>query len=402
MRRYRKPECGTPVETYKLILQGKLKSFPRGFFLYDLDRTATKEIVRYFITDIMRYETREDILVKIRKQDFEKNKLSGLITLMYNSSPSRAAIDAFPELNMHLWEFHETMNDYWTGENGKEHGKEAVHWLFYEKLRLRDEDIPGNFSWDIFKKNRLSGAVKRAFNTSLQECAAYCFPGLFPEWALLSHVPNKYWTEERGIYALKWTFEEKLHLKREDIVSLYSRDFMKEQNLYGMVQRCFDSDLYKAIDTIYPGEFMPWEFNVGSGFWTKENATLSMKWLLEKMEKVPGWTIENNLSYKTLKDNGLQSLIELYELTDLLNEVRPGYKTFQLKAYNPNGYWNWKTSKEALQWLIEDKLKITYDEALRLTHNKLRENGMSGILKYFDMPFPKLFKMLFPDKIGKI
>lgn len=401
MRKQKKLSYWTPVEIYQHILLGKEKSFPRGFFLYDVDHTATKEIVRYFISVIMRYETREDILIKIRKQDFAENKLAGLLAIMYNSSPSEAAIEAFPELKMNLWEFHETKNNYWTGENGKEHGKEAVHWLFYEKLGLKDEDIPGHFSWVVFEENRLAGAVKRAFNISLQECAAYCFPGLFPEWALLKHVPNNYWTEEKGIYALKWTIEVKLHLKRDEIVSVYGREFMKEHNLYGMIQRCFNSDIYRAIEAAYPGEFKPWEFHVSSGFWTKENSILAMEWLIDKMEKVPGWTIENDLSYKTLKRNGLYSLTELYELTDLLNEVRPGYKTFQLRGYSPNGYWNWKTSKEALQWLIEEKLEITYGEAKNLTNRNLVENGLSGILKYFDMSFPNLLEMLFPEKFKR-
>ena len=239
------PSYTDPVGLYEQIRKGKRSRFPPGYFLYDTENEAVRKIVRFFVKDILGYMTREDILRKIRKDDFYQHKLAGLVALKYDSSPSLAVMDAFPELSMRPWEFHECHNNYWSGEGGYERAVEAFRFVFHERMGLfsKEEILPYLNNEKILEVG-LGGAFKRGFGSNLYLCAEKCFPGLLKEWEPGEHVVNNYWTKEKGIKALRWLFEEHLGFTRDEIIEHFSRDFAKKHQLYGMLQRCFNSNVY--------------------------------------------------------------------------------------------------------------------------------------------------------------
>lgn len=328
-RRIKPLEYTNPVCLYKDILKGEVKTFPSGYFLYDTDRSASKEIVRFFLEEYLGYRTRQDILMKVRLDDFRKNKLGGLINLVYQTSPSRAAMDAFPEYKMLPWEFHECHNSYWKGEAGITRAIEAFHEVFHNRMGISSkEDIKPYMNHESITELGLHGAFKRGFNSSLYTCAEFCFPGMFQPWELGSHVDNGFWTEEKGIKALKWLLEEELNLTRDEIPHTLNRELLKKYDLYGMIQRCFNGNKETAIDKTYPGVYKPWE--------------------LPRTEV---------------------------------------------------NYWNKETVKEALDWLIYDKLKITPIEAMNLRQKDTYPYGLYGLIRYEKIPFRAIVKKYYSKEI---
>lgn len=316
----------SPVEIYLEILSGKRKSFPRGFLMYDTDNAASKEIVRFFIQNILELKTRDDILMKIRKDAFGKYKLGGLLNIRYKTSPSRAAIDAFPELKMQPWEFHEAQNNYWKGEGAEERAIEAFRFVYYEKLKLKPDEVVTHLTHESVAKEKLLGAIKIVFDSNLNLAIQKCFPevGAYT-WEIGGHVPNRYWNKERGIEAFRTLLEDELKLSREEICSKLSRKFMKEHNLYGMVQRCFNSNIYEALNALYPNEFMPWELSkVGRNFWTEETSKQAIKWYLEtKLHISPNDAIY--LPKKTMEKDGLYGAIQCLRHKDMREIVEEIY-----------------------------------------------------------------------------
>ncbi|MBU3145845.1 hypothetical protein [Clostridium sp. CF012] len=68
-------------------------------------------------------------------------------------------------------------------------------------------------------------------------------------------IPNKYWTLETGIEATKWLVEEKLKLSTYDINKKLSRNVFNEYGLGGMLRRCFNRSVFKALNSTYPDRF---------------------------------------------------------------------------------------------------------------------------------------------------
>lgn len=283
-RKTEEPFYDDPAELYIQIYQGKRKRFPSGYFRYDTNSAAVHKIVRYFITDILGYRTREDILRKIRKQDFYNHKLAGLVAIKYSSSPSLAAMDAFPELDMQPWEFHECHNNYWAGEGGEERAVEAFRFMFHQRMGLfTKEEILPHLNHEKIRGTELVGAFKVVFESNLYLCAEKCFPGMFKEWEPGEHVVNNYWTKEKGIKALRWLFDEHLRFTRDEILAHFSRNFAKKHQMYGMLQTCFNSNVFEALDAAYPGEYKIWEvIKVPKDYWNETTVKDALDWALYK------------------------------------------------------------------------------------------------------------------------
>ena len=78
-----------------------------------------------------------------------------------------------------------------------------------------------------------------------------------------------------------------------------------------MLQYCFNSSLYQAINTTYPNKFKEWEFKrTPKNFWTKEKGIEATKWLIEEKLKLTDDELKEQLSVKLFKDNGLVGMLK--------------------------------------------------------------------------------------------
>lgn len=375
------------IEIYELVRTGVLGRFPLYFFDCDESDIYCPLIVRHLIEDILNLKDRNEVTQKIRKSSFTENKLAGLLSIKYDSSPSKAVINAYPERNYKLWEFHECQNNYWVGEKGRANGIEATKWLFEEKLKWNKEDIKEGATWDLFTSNGLRGMLKRAFNNSIWECIESTYPGAFKRWEIGEHVPNEYWDIEKGTEALRWLIEERLKWTKEDVKEKLDKQVFIDNDLYGMVQRCFFSSPFLAINSAFPEVYKPWELKkVPLGYWTLDNAILATRWLIEEKLKWSDSDIREKLSGATFKENGFIILSEKFTPYEIISNTYPNrnYLPWELRASTTSGFWNEENSILAIKWLIKEKLKINVSEAYNLTKKTFKDYGISGAFHWFN------------------
>ena len=113
------------INTYKKVLSGELKRFPRKTW-NNITVEETKTIVDYFLNDLLKW-SEEEIRNKLKFSIFEKYKLCGLMKY-YNNSPYELLKIVYPDKNFRK-------------ENIKRKGN----------LRIVHESFDGG-SWLILKK----------------------------------------------------------------------------------------------------------------------------------------------------------------------------------------------------------------------------------------------------------
>ncbi len=242
------------IEVYKLVLSGGLKIFPNHFWSCKESDHYSPYITRYLIEDILNWNDK-GIINNLRKQTFRDYKLSTMLSVKYNNSPYMAISKAYPDKDFKPWDFINTPNNYWKGSNGKDNASKAIKWLIEDKLKWSMDDVRDKINFQIFTEHNLAGMIIYAFDNDMFKAIDYTYPNTFKRWEIGSHVKNNYWTEEKGITATRWLIEDKLKWSDEDIRKYYSRQIFKDNNLYGMLQRCFNNNPYVALDKAYPGKF---------------------------------------------------------------------------------------------------------------------------------------------------
>lgn len=85
----------TIITTYKNVLNGVIISFPRHFWVGETGKQNAIICTKYLIEEILNY-TEEDIKKKIILNSFVKNKLTGMMRIIYNDSTYQAINAAYP------------------------------------------------------------------------------------------------------------------------------------------------------------------------------------------------------------------------------------------------------------------------------------------------------------------
>ena len=311
----------TPIEIYELVRSGKLKKFPMYFWQCDESDEYSPLITRHMIENILHWND-EDIKKNLRKSTFRQNSLGGLLNCKCKDSPSDAICKAYPEKKFMPWDFVNAPNHYWRKAEGRQNAINAVKWLIEEKLQWSEDDIITKLNHQIFSDNNLLGMLKKAFNSTLFEAMEAAYPGKFKKWQLGDHVENSYWNREEGILAVKWLIDHNLRWTDDDIKKKYSKTIFKANNLYGMIQRCFNTSPYEAINAAYPDRFKEWELsNVPRNFWNAENCTKAFRWLIHEKLPLDKSSQKQKLTKKTFKEHGLISLYEKYSVSQLLEMI---------------------------------------------------------------------------------
>jgi hypothetical protein len=375
----------TEIEVYEVVRSGGLRSFPRYFFDCEEAKVYCLSIIRYLFEDILKWEV-DDIPKKVRKETFRDNKLGGMLNALYHTSPSEVVMLAYPEKDFKPWHFVNAPNDYWRGKDGRKHGYEASMWLINDILHWSKDDIRNNLNQQIFSDNYLLGMFKIIYHSSLYEWVEAIYPKEFQPWEIGEHVANDFWDVDKGIKATKWLIMTKLKWKKEDVIEKYDKQVFVDNGLYGMIQRCFNTSPYLALNSAFPGRYNPWELKMCPiGYWNLENGIIATKWLIEKRLKWKDHDIRAKLSGVTFKQNGLYTLVEKFTPYELVNSVYPerNYKPWELRATTPVGFWNEENSIWATKWLVEEKLNFTVDEAKKLSKGVFIHYGISGVFYWF-------------------
>ncbi len=368
------------IEVYKEVLLGSRKKFPNYFWsdFYGLEHA--KYVVRYLIEEKLKWSD-EQVKKKLSHNTFKRNKLGGMIAIIFSSSPFAAIDNAYPE-KYKEWELSRVPVGFWTLEKAKE----ATRWLIEEKLKWNDEQVKENMCNDIFVKNKFGGMLSVLFNASSYAAIENAYPGKYKAWEF-KNVPNNFWNLETAKEATRWLIEEKLKWSDEQVKKSLCRAIFKQNDLEGMLQVVFNSNSFRAIENAYPGKYKEWEFKVILGsraLWNLETAKEATKWLIEEKLKWNDEQVRDNLCLDTFKENELGGMISvLFKGSSFgaIENAYPGkYKAWEFK-FTPRSFWNLETAKEATKWLIEEKLKWS-DEQVRdnLCLATFKENGLGGMI----------------------
>ncbi len=86
------------IEIYELVLSGKIKRFPKGFFscqgIVNIENVCIP-IIQYLIEKKLNWNN-EDISTKLTRKTFREYKLGGMLTHIFNDSPYMAINVAYP------------------------------------------------------------------------------------------------------------------------------------------------------------------------------------------------------------------------------------------------------------------------------------------------------------------
>lgn len=208
-----------------------------------------------------------------------------------------------------------------------------------------------------------------------------CFPSGF--WISRSQEEAK----EIAIKLLRFLFEEKLKLNKEEIKTIVSKKFLTKYRLH-TASKLFGRSAIKYVMGCYPLEYESWQFKndkVPQSYWTnEENRVNALKYLFKVELK---WSIEDvkeELCWSVLEDNGLGTLHNYYpSLRKIINAV---YKTDVspweiINSEVPTDTWKSSCNRvTAVKWLIS-RAKSESEQINRKTFAKY---GLSMLLgKYY-------------------
>ena len=193
---------GSPIKAIEYMYPGKFKpwekcSTPKGYWNND---DNIKRALQWL------FEEKVDIFKNgtiITTKDFKDNNLLSLFHNHFNGSTYEAIDYIYPDM-FKPWERCSTPRKYWEDMN---HVKEALHWLFEEKLDIfKDGTI---ITTKDFKDNNMYSIVTMHFNSSIYSAIDYMYPGKFKPWEKCG-TPREYWKSKYNIKkALHWLVDEK-------------------------------------------------------------------------------------------------------------------------------------------------------------------------------------------------
>ena len=146
---------GSPHEAVKEafpemdIKPWEMKVTPNGFYHEKENRVAAVK----WLVEKLGIDPRN-----LTREYFHSNRLDGLFTNYYNTSPYEAVKEAFPEMDIKAWEMKMTPLRFF---NKKENRVAAVKWLV-EKLKKDPRDL----TVEDFRSNRLVGLLNEYYNGS--------------------------------------------------------------------------------------------------------------------------------------------------------------------------------------------------------------------------------------------
>lgn len=224
----------------------------------------------------------------------------------------------------------------------------------------------------------------------------------------IKQFPSRFWQDISDLELkelLKYFFETKLEWTIDDIKNNMNSYIFGEYKLSGMAQTIFEGSPFKVVDFTYPNKIKEWELNWATlNYWTMDKCIEVTKEILKKEE----WTeedIKTKPVYELLKKYGVTTIyVSNFNGTsyNLINAIYPNkFKPWEI-LYAPKNYWNVETGKQAIKWMIEEKLKWTTEDIKeKYGYNifkKFKLNGMlnavfkSSPYKAINATYPNRFK----------
>ncbi|MEK4620463.1 hypothetical protein NYE71_31175 [Bacillus sp. FSL K6-0273] len=384
-------------DIYQELLDGKRKQFPPYTWSEDIDRNLIKRVIKYLVEIVLNWD---DNMLKEgwNKKLIKKYKLNGAVCMIYRGSPYAMLNDAYPG-RFKEWEFKMAPLNFWT----KEKGLEALKWTIEIKEKLTDEQLLQVYGTKWLTQHKIISPCAKFFNHSPYIMLNALYPGKFREWEM-KQTPNKFWTRENALEALRWTIEEKEELTDEQLFEVYNIKWLKQHNLAPACQIHWRNSPYSMLNALYPNRFKEWMFKVTpSNFWTREKGLEALRWTIEEKEKLTNKQLLCIYSQPWLNRHKLNTPMKRYwngSPYAFLNSLYPGvFKEWDMKMA-PINFWTKEKGLEALKWTIEEKEKLTDEQLLRVYGSKwLQEHKINTpCSKYWNGSPYAMLNELYPGR----
>lgn len=251
------------------------------------------------------------------KMKVSKDKLYKLTSIELYKMVLRKDIMRFP-------------NGFWKRPEAEQNAIQIIQYLIVDILGWDNDEIKEKWCGNILKKNSLWGMLSVVFLQSPYKAINLAYPNRFKSWEF-KRVPMNYWTVETGNEAIKWLFEVKLKWTDNDIKNNFSGNLFIENGIGGMFYSVFKSIAYNAINSAYPGKFMPWQFkHTTNCYWTAETGIEATKWLIEKELKWSNSDIIDKLSRGIFVENGLNGMLQKCFEQSHMKAIRSAYPDLEI------------------------------------------------------------------------
>lgn len=390
----------SPIEVYKMVLDGSLKQFPFGFWKHQNKYANAREVLQYYIEDIQCWSL-EEAIKNINNKDLSKYKLKGMMCLLFNDSPYLALKNAYPNEIIKPWFFKPTPKYIWEND---ETVKEALNWLFFEELKYTEKDITSKLNTYSFKIVDFPSLLSIRFDNSPFKALNFLFPDKYKPWEMAC-VGNNFWKDENNIKsALNWLFFEKLKWSTETIVKNISSELFHNNSLSGLFAQ-FNEQPYKIIEFMYPGQFKPFHLkNVTRGYWSDDNNVKeALNWLFYTKLKWTNDEIKRNISTEVFVTNNLSGLFSkrfnssVFKVLQFMfnNDIDP----LKMKVV-PRNYYCHSVIKKELENFFYKELNWTEEEIIsNLTLTIFKGKPINKLFKYhFNSSCFSMVDYLYPNK----
>ncbi|HDR4897718.1 TPA: DUF4046 domain-containing protein [Bacillus cereus] len=200
----------------------------------------------------------------------------------------------------------------WKLDRNNQLARRVTKYLVTKILNWNEEEIKQNWNNKLIAKYRLRGVLKHKYNNSPYAMINDLYPNQFKEWEF-NKAPNKFWTKEKTLQALKWTIEEKEKLNLDQLKNIYENKWLAQSGLRGACQLYWNDSPYAMINDLYPNQFKEWEFKMTpSGFWTREKALDALRWTIEEKEKLTDNQLLQQYTMQWLKSHRLWTPVVRY------------------------------------------------------------------------------------------
>lgn len=254
------------------------------------------------------------------------------------------------------------------------------------------DDLPKEFSEEYIVNSGLEKVFVWA-NHSRYRLIELTMPNMYKPWQF---GEIEAWIKEKANIvvcareAVAWLMSEKLGCSRGDLPQMLNKQVFEENNL-GLLLEKFDNSCFNIVDAVFPKVYRQWQFTEDEQtIWFQENkmetAKEATRWLVEERLGIPVEEIPKRVVLRDFHSNGLSKLLDLFNqnLFAIIENAYP-FKFMPWQFNEQSEIWKaenaLEVAKQATQWLITDRLKITKEKAItHLTRRHFLSNGLGNML----------------------